>query len=75
MKNLTLIFLAAIAVVGCSGTDTGAAIPTTPPKMTAEQIQSMPPEAQRSMANAQKSGDYQAQRMAEMAAAQRAAGK
>ena len=74
MKNAILIPLALVAIVGCTGADTGSEIPVQQPAPTADQVQSMPPEAQKAMTDAQKAGDFQSKRMAEMAAAQRAAG-
>jgi hypothetical protein len=74
MRYLAALLIGIVAT-GCSGGDVGAEIPKPRPAMTTDQIATMPPEAQRAMENAQRSGDFQAQRMNEMAAAQRAAGK
>jgi hypothetical protein len=73
MKLTLLALTGCVFAVGCSGADAGSEIPKAPPPPTAEQIQSMPPQARKAMEDAQKSGDFQSQRMAEMAAAQRAA--
>ena len=72
---LTCTTIAAFGLLaGCSGgADDGAPVPESKP-LTAEQIEAMPPQAQQAAANAQKSGDFQSQRMSQMAEAQRQAG-
>ena len=59
-------------LAGCGAEDTG----TKPPErkaMSTDEMQTLPPEAQKAAQNAQKAGDFQSKRMQEMADAQRKA--
>lgn len=66
------VLACSVCFAGCANSDEGAAIPQREAP-TSEQLQSMPPEAQAAAERARQSGDYQAQRMQQMADAQRRA--
>lgn len=73
MKRVMGLLIGVGALVGCSGPDQGAAIPKREAP-TETQLASMPPQARAMAENAAKAGNYQEQRMREMAEAQRKAG-
>ena len=66
------LLVALSLVAGCGPSEVGAEIPTRS-EPTEQELESMPPEARSAAQNAARAGNAQAQRMEQMAEAQRRA--
>jgi hypothetical protein len=72
LRPLLILAIASGLMAGCASDDAGAPVPKRA-AISEDQIKTLPPEAQTAAANAAKAGDFQSQRMREMAEAQRRA--